>query len=146
MSDKVEALFSGAVAPGIYRTGLRTAPATLAHAAESRGWRAFHLDGSALATKAQFLEAGARAMDFPSYFGHNWDAFEESLNDMSWAPAQGYLVVFDGVEHFARAQPEEFTVALDVLRESVRRWHELGTPLVVLLRGPGRTANDVPKL
>ncbi len=146
MSDKVEALFSGAVAPGIYRTGLRTAPATLAHAAESRGWRTFHLDGSALATKTQFLEASARAMDFPSYFGHNWDAFEESLNDMGWAPAQGYLVVFDGVEYFARAQPEEFAVALDILRDSVRRWHELGTPLIVLLRGAGRTANDVPKL
>ena len=30
MSDKVEALFSGAIAPGVYRTGLRTTPASLA--------------------------------------------------------------------------------------------------------------------
>jgi len=146
MSDQVEALFSGAVAPGVYRASLRTAAATLAHAAERHGWRAFHLNGSDLATKAQFLIASARAMDFPSHFGHNWDAFEESLNDMSWAPAQGYLVVFDGVAHFAQAQPDEFGVALDILRESVKRWQKMGIPLIVLLRGAGRTANAVPRL
>lgn len=146
MSDQVEALFSGAVAPGVYRTRLRAAPATLAHAAERQAWRAFHLNGRALATKAQFLTASARAMDFPSYFGHNWDAFEESLNDLTWAPAQGYLVVFDGAGHFAQAQPDEFAVALDILRESVKRWHKLGIPLIVLLRGTGRAASDVPKL
>ena len=56
MSDKVEALFSGAVAPGVYRTGLRTAPASLARAAERHGWRAFHLDGRELTSKTQFLE------------------------------------------------------------------------------------------
>jgi hypothetical protein len=146
MSDQVEALFSGAVAPGVYRASLRTAAATLARAAERHGWRAFHLDGSVLATKTQFLAASARAMDFPSYFGQNWDAFEESLNDMSWAPAQGYLLVFDGVAHFAQAQPDEFAVALDVLGQSVKRWGKLGKPLVVLLRGAGRTAGAAPRL
>jgi len=146
MSDQVEALFSGAVAPGVYRARLRSAPATLAHAAERHGWRAFHLNGGALATKAQFLAASARAMDFPSYFGHNWDAFEESLNDMSWAPARGYLVVFDGAGHFAQAQPDEFVVVLDILRESVKRWQKMGIPLIVLLRGAGRTAGDAPRL
>ena len=146
MSDKVEALFSRAVEPGVYRTGLRASAASLARAAERHGWLAFHLDGRELATTAQFLEASARAMRFPSYFGHNWDAFEESLNDMSWAPAQGFLVVFDGAGGFARTQPDEFGLALAILRESVRRWQELGTPLVVLLRGAGRAAGDVPRL
>jgi hypothetical protein len=146
MSDKVEALFSGAVAPGVYRTALRTAPASLARAAEGHGWRAFHLDGRELATKAQFLEASSRALGFPGYSGHNWDAFEESLNDMSWAPAQGYLVVFDGAGGLARSQPDEFAVALEILRESVRRWAALGIPLVVLLRGAGSAAGDVPRL
>lgn len=146
MSDRVEALFSGAVAPGVYRTGLRTAASTLARAAERHGWQAFHLDGRALTTKAQFLETSARALRIPSYFGHNWDAFEESLNDLSWAPAQGYLVVFDGAGDFAAAEPDEFAVALDILRESVRRWHASGLPLVVLLRGAGRAADGVPRL
>ena len=146
MSDKVEALFVKAVAPGVYRTDLRAAPEAFVRAAERHGWQAFHLDGRELATKAQFLEASARALRFPSYSGHNWDAFEESLNDMSWAPAQGYLVVFDGAGQFAREQPDDFAVALDILRESVRRWQKLGTPVVVLLRGAGRTVRGVPWL
>jgi hypothetical protein len=83
---------------------------------------------------------------FPSYFGHNWDAFEESLNDMSWAPAPGYLVLFDGAGAFARTQPDEFGVALDIFRESVRRWQQQGTPLIVVLRGAGRAADHVPWL
>ena len=146
MSDKVEALFSGAVAPGVYRTGLRTTPASLARAAESHGWRAFHLDGRELATKTEFIETSGRAMRFPSYSGNNWDAFEENLNDLSWAPAQGYLVVFDGAGGFARSQPDEFAVALDILGESVKRWQKMGIPLVVLLRGAGRAADAVPRL
>ena len=68
------------------------------------------------------------------------------MNDLSWAPAQGYLVVFDGAGGFARSQPDEFAVAVAILHESVRRWDVLGIPLVVLLRGAGRTADDVPRL
>ena len=104
------------------------------------------MDGRKLATKAEFLETSARALRFPGYSGHNWDAFEESLNDMSWAPAQGYLLVLDGAGEFARSQPDEFAVAVEILRESVRRWDALGIPLVVLLRGAGRAADDVPRL
>lgn len=146
MSEKVEALFSGVTEPGVYRTDLRTSATTLARAAERHGWQAFHLDGRELTTKAQFLDASARELRFPSYFGRNWDAFEESLNDMSWAPARGYLLVFDGAGQFARTQPDDFAVALGILRESVKRWHELGTPLVVLLRGAGRAASAAPWL
>jgi hypothetical protein len=146
MNRKVKALLTGAIAPGIYRTDLRVSAAALARAAEAHGWRAFDLDGRGWSTKREFLEASARAMGFPGYFGHNWDAFEESLNDMNWAPAHGYLVVFDGAGRFARAQPAEFAVALDILRDSVRRWGEQDTPLVVLVRGAGRAAGGVPWL
>jgi hypothetical protein len=146
MSEKVEALFSGSFTPGVYRTDLRMTAAALARAAERHGWQAFHIDGRELATKVEFLEVGARALRFPSYSGQNWDAFEESLNDMGWAPAQGYLVVFDRAGGFARAQPDEFAVALSIFQESVRRWLQLDTPLIVLLRGVGRAADGLPWL
>ena len=55
MSDGVEAFLSGAVAPGVYRTGLRTTPAAIARAAGSRGWRAFHLDGRDLLRGLGFI-------------------------------------------------------------------------------------------
>lgn len=35
----------------------------------------------------------ATAMQFPDYFGNNWDALDECLGDMDWLPADGYLLV-----------------------------------------------------
>ena len=44
------------------------------------------------AGKEQLLNELAAALRFPAYFGHNWDALEECLKDLSWLPAQGYIV------------------------------------------------------
>jgi hypothetical protein len=85
-------------------------------------------------------------MHFPSYFGRNWDAFEECLNDLSWVPAKGYLLIFDQAERFARAQPEEFATALDILRDGIKSWQAQSTPMIVILRGLGQAASDLPQL
>ena len=146
MTDKLERLFSGEVPPGVYRFTLRTSVASLARHAARHGWRLFHLDGRQIASKADFLAGCAAAMDFPAYFGHNWDALEDSARDLAWAPAGGYIVLYDGAGGFAEAQPAEFVVALDILRSAAAYWRETPTPMVVLLRGMGRGAAQVPRL
>lgn len=35
----------------------------------------------------------ASAMQFPDYFGSNWDALDECLRDMDWLSADGYLLI-----------------------------------------------------
>ena len=85
-------------------------------------------------------------MGFPAYFGHNWDALEDSARDLAWALAGGYLVLYDHIRGFAEAQPEEFAVAVDILRSAAAYWRETPTPMVVLLRGTGRGAAQVPRL
>lgn len=55
----------------------------------------FHpvIDGRSLGNKQALLAALARALDFPGYFGGNWDALEECLRDMSWRDGQiGVLI------------------------------------------------------
>jgi len=42
------------------------------------------LDARALDTRERLLAAIGHALDFPEYYGQNWDALEECLNDMSW--------------------------------------------------------------
>jgi hypothetical protein len=39
-----------------------------------------------LATKAELLDFLAKAFPLPAYFGHNWDALEECLLDLTWLP------------------------------------------------------------
>ena len=39
------------------------------------------LDGRACRTRAAFFTEAARVLDFPDYFGHNWDALLDCLRD-----------------------------------------------------------------
>lgn len=147
MSENLERLFTGGIAPGIYRLASRASTATIAKQAEHRGWRCFYLDGRQIASKNDFLQVCAKAMQFPDYFGYNWDALEDSLRDLSWAPSQrGYLVLFDGAARLATSSPQDFAVALDILRAAIEYWRATTTPMVVLLRGLGRLGGTLPKL
>ena len=67
-----------------------------------------------------FLLAAGQALAFPGYYGRNWDAFEEMVNDLSWLPAAGYVILYDYVYRFAAAQPEAWQVALAILQSAGR--------------------------
>ena len=47
---------------------------------------------SNVTSKRILFAAFATSLNFPVYFGENWDAFEECLRDLSWLPA-GPVVV-----------------------------------------------------
>jgi hypothetical protein len=144
--DEVAQLFTGAVAPGVYRFTGRIPRARLAEVADQFGWRFFSIDGANVFDKATFLQATAEAMGFPSYYGHNWDAFEEMVNDLSWAPGAGYLLLYDDVARFANNAPSEWTVALDILHHATANWHTQGLPMMVLLRRGGSGLKGLPRL
>lgn len=39
------------------------------------------------------------ALEFPEYFGHNWDAFEECINDLpDWLPSSRYVIVVSNAD------------------------------------------------
>lgn len=143
---KLAEILAGGRPAAIYRSTARASAAAIARLAEAHGWRCFYLAGRQIADKADFLRVWSEVAVFPSYFGRNWDALDESLRDLAWAPAQGYLVLYDNVAHFAAAQPAEFAVALDVLQTAVEHWQATPTPMAVLLRGAGRTLRSLPKL
>jgi hypothetical protein len=130
----VEEMVRGARPPGVYRLRSAAHADTVLEAVAARGWRAFYLDGSQVHDKAGFLAGIAAALAFPPYFGHNWDAFEEMVNDLSWAPAPGYVLLYDEVGQFACADPERWAVAQDILGEAAGQWHAAGRPFFVLLR------------
>ncbi len=136
---------SGARKPGVYRFTGRSQPSTIRNEVERLGWRFFHLDGRAIADKRSFLAAGAAAMDFPNHFGRNWDALEDMLNDLSWAPAPGYVVLYDDAGRLATASPGDWETALSIFRDTVERWQKDGVPVFVLLRRVGRGI-DLPEL
>lgn len=144
--DQLAQLFSGAVASGVYRLAGRLPRAVLATAAQHAGWRFFYIDGSSVIDKATFLAAAAQAMGFPSYFGQNWDAFEEMINDLSWVPGTGYLVLYENFAGFATHAPDDWAVALAILQHAAANWRLQGIPMIVLLRRGGRRSAGLPRL
>lgn len=71
----------------------------------SRGLHVGEVDGAAIDGDQALLAAIAAAFDFPDYFGVNWDALDECLRDMSWAPAAGYVLVVTGAEGLWQRDP-----------------------------------------
>lgn len=84
-------------------------------------------------TKEALLDRLGAAMEFPAWFGGNWDAAEDCLADLSWREGQGHVLLF------SEAQPsEDLGVLVDVLRSSAEFWQERGTPFFAVFVDPGR--------
>lgn len=47
--------------------------------------------GNRCADIGRLFQEWAAALQFPYYFGGNWDAFEECLGDLNWLPGAGYV-------------------------------------------------------
>jgi hypothetical protein len=100
--------------------------AEAAKSASQEGARVFYLDGRKIATKEDFLRETAEVMDFPAYFGKNWDAFDECIRDLSWVSAQKYILIYDRPDIFAKAQPDQWQIAQDLLQSASQYWQESG--------------------
>lgn len=98
-----------------------------------QGIQVFYLDGEEISNKETFLEKVATAMNFPSYFGANWDAFEECITDLTWYPAEKYVTIYERPDIFVQADPTGWQTALDILRAAEEYWQAKNIPLNVFL-------------
>ena len=79
------------------------------------------------------FERMAKALDFPDWFGGNWDALEDCLGDLSWRTGGGHVLVFDGYP-----SGDELRVLLDVLRSSAQYWAQRKRPFFAVFVDPQR--------
>lgn len=104
------------------------------HTVEHAGWGFAHLDGwTGGGTREEFLAAVGRALDFPGWYGENFDALVDCLRDIGCG-THGTVLLWDGWSTLARADDRAFGVALDVLAARAR---EGAVPFAALLRGEG---------
>ena len=144
---KLQPIFQGRETPGIYRFSSQAKPASVLSSLDTNGWRGFYLNGEEVVDKKSFLLAAGDAMDFPSYQGQNWDALEDSIHDLDWAPTQsGYVLLYDDVSTFASSSYGDWQTAQSIFREAIRSWGNTATPMYILLRQTNRYARQYPKL
>jgi RNAse (barnase) inhibitor barstar len=100
--------------------------------------RYFFLDGSKIADKESFFKAIALAMDFPDYFGHNWDAFAECINDLSWIEEERKILIWVDPTDFRNNHPDDFKLAasliIDACKSGKFKIHNLTTAMMSLIQ------------
>lgn len=128
----LEAVIDGRVPNGVHPYAGEETLTEIRERAGSAGWVA--LTANASGGKGSLLDGLAASGAFPAWFGHNWDALSDCLVDLSWAPADGYLVLLDDWESFTVAWPRDADIATAVLEHAAAQWTGRGTPFVALLR------------
>lgn len=98
-----------------------------------QGIAQFRVPLARIRTKEEFLEAVARALRFPDWFGGNWDALEDCLTDLSWQPAEVYVIVLTDADRFRVASGEDLSMALRILSAASDYWREQGVPFWVFV-------------
>lgn len=125
------------------RAGIRhlTADAReFAEAAVATGLRVYRVDIDHAHGKRDFLARVSRAMQFPDWFGGNWDAFADCLKDLSWTegddPARGWVIILERSKHYCDGHRHDFEEAVGALADAAEFWRGEGRPLWTLIGGP----------
>ena len=107
--------------------------AALVEAANALDFAVAAANLEAVDDKAGLLAEIAAALDFPAGFGGNWDALADSLGDLSWRPAPGYVLLLDHCGGLRESAPDDFATLLEVLDEAARAHADAGIPFWALL-------------
>ncbi len=91
------------------------------------------LDARALGDRGSLLAALGAVLDFPDYYGVNWDALEECLSDLSWREGPVRLLV----EHAGALAADDLATLAQIWGEAAASWGEAGRGFVLLLHGAG---------
>lgn len=96
----------------------------VAHRLADHGWQVARLRGTA--TKREFLAGAGKALDFPGYYGANYDAFADCLGDLTEPTA----LLWHGWQELATGDPDAWQVLGEIFDQ---RYDESPAFALVLL-------------
>lgn len=90
------------------------------------------IDLAGAADKDALMERIARALEFPRWFGGNWDALEDCLTDLSWSKAGGHVLLLEGA---AELPADERGILVDILAAAAAWWVDRKRPFFAVFLG-----------
>lgn len=108
----------------------------------SSGVVALALRGKRMRTTIAVMGETAAALQFPYYFGENWPAMDECLNDLEWLPPGPLMLLVTDAQLVASADDAQFAKFVKVLRSASKAWSEggnsggVGRPFHAILQCP----------
>ena len=88
-------------------------------------------------TEAVLRQLGS-ALNFPSWYGANFDALHDCLTNPDWAPAKGHVLFINGLAGLRASDPGDFATLIDVFQSASEIRRATHTPFWVLLDAPAR--------
>jgi RNAse (barnase) inhibitor barstar len=102
--------------------------------ASSLDWPCYVIEFRGCVDKAQLLERFAEVLRFPSWFGHNWDAYFDCLVDLPGARrSRGCVIVLRRVADLRANAPEAFDTARAILGDAAKVWSDRGVAMRVFV-------------
>jgi len=114
----------------------------LGESAGMQGLRVCRINLAGYSDHDTLFDRLTQALQLPADFGRNWDALADSVRDLSWLKASGYILLFDHAEDMQDRSEEDFDTLLDVLEEAVDYWQEAETPFFVFFALPESAFDD----
>jgi RNAse (barnase) inhibitor barstar len=102
------------------------------------------LRGSRMRSLEGFHDELAAALQFPPYYGANFDALRDMLSDLEWLESEGFLfLVLEADQALADASPEAWEAFSEVVAEVAETWAEMDDvafKVVLVAEGEGLEA------
>jgi hypothetical protein len=92
--------------------------------AEEIGFVFFAIEAKKINSELVLMDAFAKSMGFPPYFGRNWDALLDLTQDLSWIKAEGYVLLVTGGDNLPALPDGIFSSLIAVLEATVRNWRD----------------------
>lgn len=100
------------------------------------GFRYIIINGSAISIKEDLFDHLSNELNFPEYFGHNWDALLDCLRDLdSWLPAKGYVLFYKNPNNLIMKSLSEFKTFLEIVEEASEFWNSQGVRFMLIVEG-----------
>lgn len=93
------------------------------------------VDAATVDGKPGLMSALERGLALPATFGANWDALADSLQDLSWRPASGYVLHLKNAQGLRAALGPDWVRLLDVLRTTAEYWAQRHKLFLVVVDG-----------
>ncbi|EBH9555975.1 barstar family protein [Salmonella enterica subsp. enterica serovar Agona] len=102
--------------------------AVLRDSVEKAGVSVMESDLSNVHDADDLFSAVSEAMQFPEYFGGNWDALDECLGDLDWLPNSGFVLLAKGAHKAWSNNPQVMGMFTNCWLEANEYWFEQGIP------------------
>ena len=78
--------------------------------------------GRRCSTSESLFQEFAAALQFPYYFGNNWDAFDECIADLSWLPADKYLLFCTDLDRILSENANDLNTFFILIKDAILEW------------------------